>query len=68
MNLRPPDYSLRNDEEELIVEVPENIRKTFKHRNGIDIPNKYHIMKKRNTHKNAKFVSILEQLQRKWKR
>ena len=50
MNFRPPDYSQRNDEEDLIVEVPENIRKTFKHRTGIDIPNKYHIMKKRNTH------------------
>ena len=49
MNLRPPDYSQRNDEEELIVEVPDNIRKTFRHRTGINIPNKYHIMKNKNT-------------------
>ena len=50
MNFRPLDYPQRKDEEELIVEVPETIRKTFKYRTGIDIPNKYLIMKTSNTH------------------
>ena len=49
MNFRPHVYSHRNDNEDLIVEVPENIRKTFRDRTGIDIPNKYHITKNRNT-------------------
>ena len=53
MNFRPHDDSQRSDEEDLIVEVPEDVRKTFKHRTGIDIPNKYRIMK--NSYTRQKF-------------
>ena len=52
MHFRPPDNIQRNDVDDLIVEVPENIRNTFKHRTGIDIPNKYNVMKNRNTRQN----------------
>ena len=49
MNFRPYNYPNRSDEEDLIVEVPENIRKAFKDRTGIDIPNEYHILKTSNS-------------------